>query len=181
MLRTQKIAICCFVLSLATPAFGEPSTGDFEFLLGAWRIDAAFGQNGKLDTEVSGERRCAYVLNDAYIRCDTTMNRSSGGTSKSVSLHNYNAVYGYHESLYYSSGWPVKVLGRTTIEKDEDTIRWTNNFEFPIDKGRTEWVRAEMTVRANEIEALEYIKRSGDEEADFNLEYKERWTKITDD
>ena len=186
MLCARMIVLVCLSFALVPSAWSEsdksdPSTADFDFLLGAWRIEAAFGQNGNLDREITGKRNCAFALKEEYIRCETVMNRSSGGTSESVSLHNYNSVLGRYESLYYSSGWPMKVLGNTTIEKDGDAIRWTNNFEFTIDNGRTEWVRAEMTVTQNTIEANEYIKRTGSENAEFNLEYRERWTRISED
>ena len=96
-------------------AAAEPSTADFSFLVGEWRLEATQSPGTDRETQDLGTRVCRYELDGAYIRCESRVRRSNGSERRVVSLHNYNGIYGHHESLYYFSNWPVKPLARSTI------------------------------------------------------------------
>lgn len=166
-------------LTLIAPAFAKdsPGTADLDFLLGSWALEAHQSPGTERETRDNGERVCAYVLDDAYIRCDTQVRRSNGRSRKVVSLHNYNGVVERYESLYYFSNWPVKPLARTEILRDADTIRWVNHFEFEIEQGRTEFIRSEFTFVNDVIENNEYLRTSDDAEGVWRLNYRERLVK----
>ena len=179
-MKLNNALILAFLLALSGAANAtDPSTDDFSFLLGDWEIQALSGSNGQLDRKSSGNASCAYILEKAYVQCDIAMIGSSGKPYAMISLHNYNGIYGHHESLYLSSSknWPIKVLGATTIEPKENEIHWTNHFEFEIDNGETEWVRAEMVASGNTIEASDFIKRTGESGNDWRLEFQSTWTR----
>ncbi|MHA7872885.1 MAG: hypothetical protein ACX939_11090 [Hyphococcus sp.] len=124
-------------------------------------------------------RICDYAMDEAYIQCNTTVTRSNGASRQVVSLHNYNAVYGRHESLYFFSNWPVKPLARSTISADDEKLLWINEFEFEIDNGRTEFIRSEFVYKDNVIENTEYLRTSDDPEGAWRLNYRETLTAIT--
>lgn len=153
----------------------EASTKDFDFLIGAWSLEATAQPESDAPRQSEGEKVCAYFLDTSYVKCESTLTNANGSVRTAGSLHNYNRIYSYHESLYYSSTWPIKPLGRSTITRKGNEILWVNEFEFPLSDDRIEYVRAEMTLSGDIMETKEFIKRSNPEdEGEFKLEYVER-------
>lgn len=169
-----NVLLAAFLIS--TPLHAEDkSTKDFSFLIGTWSVEATVRLNSDSPITATGERVCAYYLNEDYVKCETQRSYSSGRSGVSSSLHNYNHLYGYYESIYLSSGWPIKPFGKTTISKDGDAIFWVNEFEFQTGDGRTENVRAEITVSGDVMETEEFIMLSTPgKEGEYELAYRER-------
>lgn len=154
-----------------------PSTADFEFLLGEWDLEATQSPGTERQTKDQGIRTCKYVLDKAYIRCDTEVRRSNGRTRKVVSLHNYNAIYDIHESLYYFSNWPIKPIARATIAREDGVVSWLNEFEFLISVGKTEYIRSEFSYQDGVMENVEYMRTSDEPDNAWRINYREHLTR----
>lgn len=121
-LSLRLLAATCLLAS-TEPALAQESTGALRDWIGVWRtVDTYHPPNGSPTVE-EGVRTCELVMREAYLQCDTVVERD--GTVRRVYrfLLNYNRTTQRFEMLSLWSNVPHKLVQQLT--PDAQRRRWT--------------------------------------------------------
>ncbi len=123
------------------------STRDLEILVGTWQIERINDPRGQSPKSTQGTLTCQYALDKKFIHCRYEMQRPGKIRGLDEVYFNYNGIYNQYESMWLSSTWPVKVLlqGELIMQANQQILN--TKASFPIDGGRMEYVRDEMTLK----------------------------------
>lgn len=121
---TKTLTTLAFIsVALITNLYGqEPSIRQLEGWIGSWKVEEVFLPGSKDENRTKSERRCEYILNNTYIRCETKEYSIKSGTREYQFFINYNNAFKRFEMISIYSNWSQQ--RRDIIVPDSTGKRW---------------------------------------------------------
>lgn len=178
-MKIKIFVVASLIGLLAVPAAGstpyEPSTADWEFLVGDWDVVRTYRPGSEEERTQEGTLTCNRAVLDAYIHCLFDFDRPDRGPARDDVFHNYNSEYGRHESMWLSSTWPIKVIMSGDMDVSARTL--TAASQFPLANDVIEYVRSTYRWDDDSIVRETHIRTSEDLEDDWTYHMIETSTR----
>ena len=120
------------------------STQDLSFLIGEWEIKRIYGPGSDNEREYFGTLVCEESLDGQFIKCTYDMKRPGKTRGLDVVYFNYNHIYGYYESVWLASTWPIKGIMQLELSSDPNYSTLNSKGQFRIENDIMEYVKGEM-------------------------------------
>lgn len=178
-MKIKNFVIASLIGSFTVPAAGstphEPSTADWEFLVGDWDVERTYRPGSEEERTQEGTLTCNRAVLDAYIRCLFDFDRPDRGPSRDDVFYNYNDEYGRYESMWLSSTWPIKVVMSGDMDVSARTLAAAS--QFPLAGDMIEYVRSTYRWNDDSIVRETHIRTSEDPEDDWTFHMVETSTR----
>ncbi len=122
------------------------SLSDLDFLIGEWDVERIYRPD-KEPRILKGTLVCERALDSTYLKCIYDIDRPDKVRGLDVVYFNYNSIYKEYESLWLSSTWPIKVLMRIDLLKDDKQKKLKTEAQFKIENDITEFVKDELVIQ----------------------------------
>ena len=124
------------------------STEDLSFLVGSWEVSRVYSPGTNEARTYKGSLDCEMALDGKFIQCTYDMARPGKIRGLDLVFFNYNNIYEYYESVWFSSTWPIKTVMRIDLEHGANSLVMKTSGQFRIENDVMEYVKSELYAQA---------------------------------
>lgn len=146
--------------ALAQEKMEGKSTQDLSFLIGKWDIMRIYSPDSDNERTMNGKLVCEESLDGQFIKCRYEMERPGKIRALDVVYFNYNHIYGFYESVWLSSTWPIKGIMQVGLQKNGDGYTMNTSGQFKIENDVMEYVKGTLVAPEKDGNINSFVRKT---------------------